>query len=106
MSSGATAYAFAADVAESRAQVAARVASDPARFAPNAETNVAFYRELSRTWRRRAELHGERAGRAERLRTLGDMMRRLDYRGRNSGGLGVKSFLKDSFAVLRGPKSP
>jgi hypothetical protein len=64
---------------------------------------VAFYRRLSQTLRRRSQLHEDRAGRAKRLLILTDMVRRLDYRQRDTGGLGAKSLLKDSFAVLRGP---
>jgi Glycosyl transferase family 2 len=106
MSSGAAAYAYAADVAESRAEVAERVARDLDRYAPSAEDGATLYRQVAQTWRRRSQLHeDEGASRAGRLRILTDMMRRLDYRPRGSGGLGVKSFLKDSFAVLRGPRS-
>lgn len=105
MSSGASAYAYAADVADSRARVADRVAKDTATPAPSAEHGATLYRRISQTWRRRSELHGDGSGRAARLLILADMMRKLDYRPREAGGLGVKSFLKDSFAVLRGPRT-
>ena len=104
LSSGAAAYAYAADVAESRAVVAERIARDTERHAPSPQDGASFYRRLSQTWRRRSQLHEDRATRAARLLILTDMMRRLDYRPRNSGGLGAKSFLKDSFAVLRGSR--
>lgn len=106
VSSGSAAYTFAADVADSRAEVAERVARDTARPAPNAEAGVAFYRQLSSTWRRRSELHEVRSSRAARLMILTDMMRKMDYRRRNTGGLGARSLLKDSFAVVRGPRKP
>ena len=102
---GAAAYAYAADVAESRAEVAERVARDGGRPAPCAEDGAALYRQISQTWRRRSRLHEERSSRAARLRILTEMLRRLDYRPRRSGGLGAKSLLKDSYAVVRGPSS-
>jgi hypothetical protein len=106
-SSGAAAYAYAADVAESRAEVAERVARDPDRRAPSAEAGATLYRQIAQTWQRRSQLHkdDDGASRAARLLILTDMMRRWDYRPRRSGGLGAKSFLKDSFAVLRGPRN-
>ena len=103
-STGADAYAYSAKVAESRAEVAERIARDSAR-APSAEDGAAFYRRLSQTLRRRSQLHEDCSGRAARLLILADMVRRLDYRWRSSGGLGAKSLLKDSYAVLRGPRS-
>ena len=105
VSTGAAAYAYAADVAESRAEVAERVARDNERRAPSAEDGVTLYRRISQTWRRRSQLHEGRSSRAARLLIFTDMVRRLDYRPRGSGGLGAKSFLKDSYAVLRGPRS-
>jgi rhamnosyltransferase len=102
-STGAAAYAYAADVAESRAEVAERVARDREQRAPNAEDGARLYRRISQTLRRRSQLHEDRSSRATRLLILTDMVRRLDYRPRGFGGLGAKSFLKDSYAVLRGP---
>jgi glycosyltransferase involved in cell wall biosynthesis len=101
-STGAAEYAYAARVADSRAEVAERVARGRAR-APSADDGVALYRRLSQTLRRRSQLHEHRSSRAKRLLILTDMVRRLDYRRRDSGGLGARSFVKDSFAVLRGP---
>jgi len=106
MSTGAAAYAYAADVAESRAEVAERVSRDSERRAPNAEDGATLYRRVSQTLRRRSQLHEARSSRAMRLVILTDMVRRLDYRRRGFGGLGAKSFLKDSYAVLRGPSIP
>jgi hypothetical protein len=104
-SAGAAAYAYAAEVAESRAEVAERVARDPEQRAPCAANGATLYRRVSQTWRRRSALHEDRSSRVARLLILTDMVRKLDYQRRGSGGLGVKSFLKDSFAVLRGPRS-
>jgi len=101
-STGAPAYAYAAAVAESRAEVADRVARDCRERAPSAEDGAILYRRISQTLRRRSQLHEERAGHMARFLLLTDMVRRLDYRPRGSGGLGAKSLLKDSFAVLRG----
>jgi len=102
-STGAAAYAYAADVAESRAEVAERVARDGERRAPSAEDGATLYRRISQTLRRRSQLHEARSTRAMRVLILTDMVQRLDYRRRGFGGLGAKSFLKDSYAVLRGP---
>lgn len=102
---GATAYAYTAHVAESRAEVAERVARDKHRPAPSAADGATWYRRISQTWRRRSRLHGDRSSRVARLMILTDMLRRLDYRRRRSGGLGAKSLLKDCFRVLRGSKS-
>lgn len=104
VSTGAAAYAYAAVVAESRAEVAERVAKDTERRAPSAEDGATLYRRISQTWRRRSRLHEDQSGRARRLLILTDMLRSLDYRSRGMGGLGVKSLLKDSYAVLRGPR--
>ena len=105
VSSGAAAYAYAADVADSRAQVAERVARSLEPREPSAEVGATLYRRLSQTWRRRSQLHEDLSSRAVRLRVFSDMLRNLDYRPRASGGLGAKSFLKDSYAVVRGPRS-
>lgn len=99
ISSGAAEYAYAADVADSRALVAERVK----RISPKGADGATLYRQISETWRRRSRLHEDHTGRVMRLLILGEMVRRLDYRARGAGGLGAKSFLKDSFAVLRGP---
>lgn len=101
---GAEAYAYAAEVAESRAAVAERIAGEGAQRAPSAEEGAKLYRRMSRTLRRRSRLHEEQSSRRQRLLLISDMLRQLDYRQRDSGGLGAKSFLKDSFAVLRGPR--
>jgi len=101
-STGATEYAHTAKVAESRAEVAERVARGTGQRVPSAEDGATLYRRISQTWRRRSQLHEDHSSRAARLLILSDMVRRLDYRPRRSGGLGAKSFLKDSYAVLRG----
>jgi hypothetical protein len=105
VSSGAAEYAYAAAVAESRAEVAERVARSAERGAPSAKDGAILYRRISGTWRRRSQLHEDHSSRTTRLLILSDMLRNLDYRSRGSGGLGAKSFLKDSFAVLRGPRT-
>lgn len=105
VSAGADAYSYAADVADSRAEVAERLAQDAGRLAPNAADGAALYRRMSQTLRRRSKIHDNSSSRAARLRGITDMLRRQDYRSRESGGLGAKSFVKDSFAVLRGPRS-
>lgn len=102
VSTGAAEYEYAADVAESRAALAERIALAAPQRAPSAREGAALYRRLEQTLRRRAKLHENSAGRAARLLTLTDMLRRQDYRERSVGGLGAKSLLKDSFAVLRG----
>jgi len=103
-STGSAEYAYAARVAESRRNVARRVASD-AMGAPGASNGATWYERISQTLRRRSELHEAGSSRTKRLLILGDMLRQLDYRPRNSGGLGAKSLLKDSFAALRGPRT-
>jgi len=102
-STGADSYAYAAEVCQSRAELAERVARDVAG-APSATEGVKFYRRVSQTWGRRAQLHDVRSTHAQRLLILAEMMRSLDYRPRSLGGLGAKSLLKDSYAVLRGPR--
>jgi rhamnosyltransferase len=105
LSSGATEYAYAASVAESRAEVAERIAREASGRAPSAQEGASLYRRISQTWRRRSQLHDVASGRAARLLILSDMVRRRDYRPRALGGLGAKSFLKDSYSVVRGPRS-
>jgi hypothetical protein len=106
MSSGAAEYAYAAEVAQSRAELAERVARESARPGSSAEQGAILYRRISQTLRRRSQLHEGRSSRVARLLILADMVRRLDYRWRSSGGLGAKSLLKDSYAVVRGPRNP
>lgn len=103
LSSGATEYAYAAKVAESRAEVAERIARDPQRRAPSGHEGAALYRRVAQTWRRRSQLYEAGSGRVARLQIFGEMLRDLEYRPRSLGGLGAKSMLKDSYAVLRGP---
>ncbi len=103
-STGAAEYAYAASVAESRAELAQRLARDTTS-APTAKEGLALYKRLSQTLRRRSKLHESRSSRATRLVTLANMLRSQDYRARGTGGLGARSLLKDSFAVLRGPGS-
>lgn len=104
MTSGAAEYAYAADVADSRATVAERVTRNLEQRPSNGEDGASLYRQISQTWRRRSELHADSSGRVARLSILGEMLLRSDYRARGAGGLGAKSLLKDSFAVLLGPR--
>jgi glycosyltransferase involved in cell wall biosynthesis len=99
----AASYAYTAEVASSRAELAERVARD-IEGASSVKDGATFYRRISQTWGRRARLHDDGASHADRLLILADMMRKLDYRPRGLGGLGAKSLLKDSYAVLRGPR--
>jgi len=100
---GADSYGYTAEVATSRAELAERVARD-LKGASSAKDGATFYRRVSQTWGRRARLHANGSSYAERLLILTDMMRKLDYRRRDSGGLGAKSLLKDSYTALRGPR--
>lgn len=104
LSSGAAEYAYAARVAESRAEVAERIARDPHHRAASGQEGVSLYRRIAQTWRRRSQLHEDGFGRPARLQILAHMLRNLDYRPRASGGLGAKSLLKDTYAALRGPR--
>lgn len=105
--SGAEAYAFRADVTDSRADLAARMVVPPegagAKLVPGARE---FYLRMSRMFRRRVRLHDPGQGRFERLVTLGLMVMHNDYRTRSRGGLGSKAVLKDVFTVLFGPRTP
>jgi len=103
MSAGASNYAYTAEVSQSRAELAERVARETPGAA-SAKDGANWYLRISQTWGRRARLHDVRSSHAERLLILADMMRRLDYRPRGLGGLGAKSLLKDSYTVLRGPR--
>lgn len=104
LSSGASEYAYTSKVADSRAEVAERIVGRSPRGASSGEEGANLYRRIAQTWLRRSRLHEDDSGRAARLQILGDMLRGLDYRPRSSGGLGAKSLLKDTFAVLRGPR--
>jgi len=104
-STGAAHYAYTAAVADSRAEVAERIVRQSAHAALRAQEGARLYRRISETWRRRSRLHEDGSSRGARLLILAEMLQKLDYRPRGSGGLGAKSFLKDSFAVLRGPRT-
>ena len=105
--SGGEAYAFRAEVTDSRADFAARIVASPngtpAKTVAGARE---FYLGMSRMFRRRVRLHDLERSRFERLLTLGQMIMHNDYRTRGLGGLGGKAVLKDVFTVLFGPRAP
>ena len=104
--SGAEAYAFRAEVTDSRADFAAlQIASADGATATAVAGAEAFYRNMSRTFRRRVGLHDPNTTRFRRLLTFGRMVARNDYRRRNRGGLGGKAILKDGFTIFFGPRA-
>ena len=105
---GGEAYAFRAEVTDSRADFAAQIAM-PSSQGAKAETVAGakeFYRGMSRMFRRRVQLHDPKRSRLRRLLTLGQMAVHNDYRSRSRGGLGRKAVLKDLFTVAFGPRTP
>lgn len=104
--SGGEAYAFRAEVTDSRADCVARAATAPdaAALSP-IEGAEAFYRRMSRMFRRRVRLHDPHSGHLDRLRTFCAMAGQGDYRSRDRGGLGAKAILKDGFTIFFGPRS-
>ena len=105
--SGKEAYAFRAEITDARAEFADRsdVTSDGILLKAD-EGTAEFYREMSRMFRRRMELHDSYANRRRRLRLFTKMIGKNDYRSRDLGGLGRKAALKDGFTVLFGPREP
>ena len=105
--SGGEAYEFRANLADSRADFAARPVTLPDGTRVTAVAEAAeYFRRMSRMYRRRVRLHDPTSGRLQRLLTFGNMIKHNDYRGHNLGGLGAKAALKDAFTVLFGPRVP
>ena len=101
------AYEFRAEVIDSRANHSTRCASSADGAAATVVSGAAdFYREMSRMFRRRVQLHDPKQDRMNRLRIFGTMIKKNDYRSRHRGGLGAKAILKDVFTIFFGPRSP
>ncbi len=105
--SGGEAYAYQAEVTDTRADFAARSLPSPSGTTVTPVDGVIdFYRAMSRMFRRRVHLHDPKSSRLQRLLTFAKMAGQNDYRSRNRGGLGAKAALKDVFTIFFGPRTP
>ena len=103
--SAGAAYAFRAEITDSRAEFCERLLSSPDGVETEGVAGAAeFYREMSCMFRRRIWLHDPARGFLERLLAFRSLAAHRDYRSRSRGGLGAKAVLKDVFTIFFGPR--